>query len=303
MKIRKALIMIAFAALLIAVFPMTVSADTGPKPSVSVDFIGMSDELCYGTLLSERPSTGPHSAWDGDPEHGRHKGNYEYAALDYETWSKLVGYRDSDGYYYLEEAVWELGEKKELRWGYYPPERFKILLYYPESDSFLVSGILERYAFDSYYTVDMTDLGAGEGITASPTLSAYRSYEWQSESLNLLLRIVITIALEMLIALAFGFTEKRALLILIIVNSATQVALNLALNLINFRSGGGAFMLEYLKLELLVIILEAVVYSVLMRIFLARKRHIMIPILYSVVANALSLIAGMYIAELVPGIF
>ena len=49
-------------------------ADFGPKPSVRVNFENMGEELCYGTLLSARESTGPSSAWDGVPEHARHNG-------------------------------------------------------------------------------------------------------------------------------------------------------------------------------------------------------------------------------------
>ncbi len=52
-----------------SIFPLTARADTGPKPSVRITFKNMGDEVCYGTLLSETDSTGPASAWDGDPDH------------------------------------------------------------------------------------------------------------------------------------------------------------------------------------------------------------------------------------------
>ena len=64
---------------------------------------------------------------------------------------------------------------------YYPPPKFKILLYYPETETFVSSGIYERYAFDTYYTVDMNGMDIGsmeynEGMSTSGRLNAYRSY-------------------------------------------------------------------------------------------------------------------------------
>ena len=36
-----------------------------------------------------------------------------------------------------------------------PPNPFKILLYFPEDDVFVTSGVYERYAFDSYYHIKL----------------------------------------------------------------------------------------------------------------------------------------------------
>ena len=136
------------------VFALPAYADMGPKPSVRVNFENMGEELCYGTLLSKNKSTGPSSAWDGNEEH-----IYNYD-LDIEIWRKFVEYKDSDGYYFLQEG-WKVSETKQIAWTYYPPQSFKILLYFPEYDTFAVSGIYERYAFDTYYTVDMDGFEIG----------------------------------------------------------------------------------------------------------------------------------------------
>ena len=40
--------------------PVTAKADMGPKPSVRITFTGIEGETYYGTLLSERRSTGLH---------------------------------------------------------------------------------------------------------------------------------------------------------------------------------------------------------------------------------------------------
>lgn len=56
---------IVFAFLTVPQSDNSAYADLGPKPSVVINFENMSDELCYGTLLSQQPSTGPSSVWDG----------------------------------------------------------------------------------------------------------------------------------------------------------------------------------------------------------------------------------------------
>ena len=93
--------MFAFLMCLVIVMamPITARADMGPKPSVRIEFTGIQGETYYGTLLSLRDSTGPASAWKGNPEYARsHPGDE-----DYDIWLKFVEYQDTDGYYFLQE--------------------------------------------------------------------------------------------------------------------------------------------------------------------------------------------------------
>ena len=293
------LLLIALAVFLL--FPSAVKADMGPKPSVRVSFENMGNATCYATLLSEKPSTGPQSVWDGDEGHIINRN------LDMDIWRAFAEYEDTDGFYFLQIA-WQVDEKKEFGWTYYPPSTFKILLYYPETDTFAVSGICERYAFDTYYTVDMAGVDIGsveydEALSNDDRLNAYRSYRWKSELGNLAVRTMLTILIEMAVAFLFGFTEKKALLFLAGVNTGTQIVLNVLLQLVNFTSGQAAFVMAYIALELLVFMTEAVLYGSFMNRWSAKARTRRFYALYAFVANAVSFGAGMVIAYLMPGIF
>ncbi len=299
--------------------PLRANADTGPKPSVHILFQNMGDELCYGTLLSKTPSTGPSSVWNGVERDAYHKDNYASALLDYKTWKAFVDYADADGYYFLQHSVWQVNEKKSLSWTYYPPNDFKILLYYPETGTFAVSGVCKRYAFDTYYAVDMqgveigsvrydedlsnNDRTPGEEGPVSDRLDAKKAYQWQQETVSLVARILITIAIEMGVALLFGFRGKKALVLLAIVNTATQIILNVLLNLIHFTSGAWAFVTGYILLELAVFAMEAALYSVMMKRIAGCEKPTRFYVLYALVANAVSFGAGMGIAKILPGIF
>ena len=330
MKNRKySLVFIMLLCMIMAVsaFPMTVNADMGPKASVRIQFEHMGDELCYGTLLSKEKSTGPASAWDGRTESAQK----EY--MDPGIWEIFVNYKDPDGYYFLQRS-WKVSESKELAWTYYPPGDFKILLYYPETETFVFhwiqrfpfpgdfkillyypetetfvsSGIYARYAFDTYYTVDMdgVDIGSVEyndDLSTNERIEAYRSYNYRQEMLALGARIVLTILIEMLVALLFGFRQKKQLLILAVVNVITQIILNVLLNVINYNSGPLAFTFFYVLFELIVFALEAVLYCTILKRISEKKKEDAYYILYSFVANLISFGAGLFLAAKLPGMF
>ncbi len=282
-------------------FPMTAKADMGPKPGVYISFENMGDEVCYGTLLSQRPSTGPASVWDpsesdGVPEH------IDTYGLDYDIWKAFVDYQDADGYYFLQEA-WQCNESKCFSWTYYPPDTFKILLYYPETDTFVVSGVYERYAFDSYFSVDMKDLEAGSAAAQDVILTARQNYPYAPELAALLCRIVLTILLEIGIALLFGFREKKLLLFITGVNVVTQVVLNVMLNIVRYKSGDLALIFYYFPYEAVVFIIEAVLYGSLFNKISQNRIPGWKIFLYAVTANVLSFIAGFLTALWLPWIF
>ena len=58
-KIKQFFIRVLCALFVFMALPVTIHADIGPKASVHIQFKNMPDELCYGTLLSEKESTGP----------------------------------------------------------------------------------------------------------------------------------------------------------------------------------------------------------------------------------------------------
>ena len=283
----------AFIMCLMLVMAMTIpaSADIGPKPSVQIEFTGMEGQTYYGTLLSMYESTGPASVWDGNPEHA----DYQPGEEGYDIWLKFVEYQDADSYYFL-QWWWDCSETNQLNWTYYPPTPFKILLYFPETDTFYVSPVYERYAFDSYFTVDMSDLDADPMV-------ADKSYDYTWEIISLAARIILTIALELAIALLFGYRQKKVLGFLAIVNAVTQVGLNVALNIINYNSGSMIFTFNYVLLEILVFAIEAIAYAVLLKKFSGKEQKPVKAVGYALVANAASFGFGLWLAHVIPGVF
>ena len=311
------------------------SADTGPKPSVHVTFENMGDELCYGTLLSKTPSTGPAEAWDGTED-----GKYFFNGADETVWRAFVEFKDEDGFYFL-QWFWRTDEKKTLNWRYYPPQTFKILLYYPDratksgaadnsasgatrdskttaaSGAFCVSDVLKRYAFHSYYFVDMRNVQS-ETIGTIAKISVTQGYDYSAEILGFFVRFIVTLGVETLLALAFGLRTKRAFLTVLAANGATQVALNILLNVqLHFNNLYGVIPL-YFFAELFIFAAEAALYYFILgkrknggengsadenggkaAIVYSKKRLI----LYAFTANLISFCIGLPLAILLPAVF
>lgn len=290
-KIQKLLICFMLFILTFS-FPLVVSADTGPKPSVVVNFSGISDETYYATLLSEEKSTGP---WNYGEEY------YDYLG-DEEVFWKFSDYEDADGYYFL-GFMDDCTDDNSLEWGYYPPERFKVLLYFPERDYFSCSTeTYERYAFDSYYSITLSAPGLDEtgNVSSPPEMIVQKSYNFTQETLSLIARIILTIAVEIGIALLFGYRNRKSLNIIIITNIITQIVLNVLLNLINFHNGYRSFLVNYIWMEVVVFLIEAKIYS---KYIDGKAVTFKRAVPYALLANVASIIVGIAIAKVLPGIF
>jgi hypothetical protein len=256
---KKVFSMVLCFVITLIIMPVTAYADMGPKPSVVINFKGLENEKYYATLLSEVTSTGPHSVA------GEHPNNQRYHNGDegYEVWEKYVSYKDKDGYHFLQYFS-DCTETSKFTWGYYPPARFKILLYFPEYDRFAASEeVYERYAFDSYYIVDANGLDV-QSAALNESIKAVKNYDYKWELISLFARIIGTIIIEVLIALLFSYRAKKQLLVIGVVNIITQSILNILLNVINHNQGSMMFVFNYVWMEALVLIIEAKVYSVLL---------------------------------------
>jgi len=285
-RIQKLLACFVVIIICLAV-PVTVKADIGPKPSVVIEVTGFEEKEYYVTLLSERDSTGP---WSHGNEY------YDYMGEEW-VFEAFENYEDPDGYYFL-SFMQDCSEDDTFEWTYYPPQRFKVLLYTTEDGQFYCSDeIYERYAFDSYFKVTLTENGETNSITAQ------KSYDFSMELLSLVARVVLTIMLEMLVAFIHGYRSKKNIKIIGITNICTQVILNVLLNIINYRSGQMAFVFHYVWMELVVFAIEAVTYVKLLDRTDGESEMAKHPIAYAVLANAISLAAGIWIAKMIPGIF
>lgn len=267
---KKLIFSILSILLLFFTFTLPISADMGPKPSVTINFKGF-DEPYYVTLLSSVESYGPNSVSEDD------------AYLDYEQSDLLIKFNQYEDDYYFYGVIDECSDDHEFKWGYWPPETFKILIYFPNSDTFIVSDICERYAFNSYYTVE---------IDNNKIIDVYKSYNYTNEILSFCFRLIFTIIMELIIAEIFNLKEKKQKQIILVTNLVTQVLLNLYISYVIYTNGYFLYVLYYLWLEILIFIVEGFVYKLTLK---TNKINVW---KYAFIANVSSFILGLLIASI-----
>ena len=312
-------------ALLIAVLLLccVAFADTGPKPSAAFTFTGMPDEDYYVTMLADVDGYGPHRIYqEGDDlpyvlEAGRDDPAYP-------AWQKFVDYKDADGYYFLDDLFEQCHGDDEASWHYFPPERFKLLLYFPESDIFLCSTVTERYAFDSVYRLNLggkspaeiaaltlTDpngdpLPSGrDDETAIGEVTLDKSDGTHQQIIGFFGRLGITLVIELALAWGWKYRKGSQLLFIGITNLITQCLLNVALLCWGAQETSRGFIIFwYVLLELAVTGIEAAAYAYLLPGTDHReksvRRH---AAMYAIAANVLSFLGGLALSEIFPILF
>ena len=272
-------------ALMLVLLPTAALADMGPKPSVRIGIEGLDpDEPCWGTLLSEEASTGPSRAYDGE--------NARVGEAGEDVWRAFVDYEDPDGYYFLQE-LWPCSEDGQLWWTYYPPEEFKLLLYFPETGEFVSSGKCSAYAFTSWFDARLSD---GE-------LALSKSYDYSGAIVNFAVRCALTVALECAAAyFLFRLRTPGRLKAVAAVNGITQLALNLVVNIIAYLAGSFMIAFRFFLLECLVFAAEGALYDMFFR-----RAGEPVPVkrcwALSLVGNLMSYALGLWLAYAVPGLF
>lgn len=286
--------------LLLPLTAMPVSADAGPKPSVVVALEGLEGRTCWGTLLSQQEGTGPYGRFYEEEA-------AEDPAEDQALRALLPLERmDSEGFHLL-NFVKDCSDG-EFSWTYYPPHTYKIALWFPEEDALAVSGVYHRYAFDSYYRLDLSgvELTPG-GIVDLEAARLQRDYPYGASLLALAGRVALTLGAELLLALAFGLRTRQALKWVAVVNLATQLGLNLALELFTYCNGALEGMMAILALPVY-LAAEVAVTLVELRIYrrkLTGERGLSGRRItaYTWTANLCSFLAGVLLSFQLPALF
>ena len=292
--IRNILRRISMVLILMAALGIYAFADFGPKPSVVVEFENAGDQQYYVTLVAKEDKLGsPYSrvTAEDQPE-----------TDDIAIWNRLVAYEDPDGMVFAGNVQKLTGDGAYI-WGYYPPSEFRVLIYFPDTDSFVESSeILEQYAFDSYYQMDFNDLteNRNDVVAAIPVTRKYNLL-WQITAF--LLRLAVTVAVECLLAVLFGFKGKRQMLLVLAVNCATQLAMNL---LILDESVGlfVFYVLQYALIEVGVILAEGLVYCLaLPKLATPEQNRNVHPIAFAFFGNVASFSLGFLLSNWFPMLF
>ena len=293
------LFLMLFVLTLSLAFSVNTSADTGPKPYVDITINGNTDGM-YMTLLSSVKRHGPWATVDENKK--EFTGDLELIN------EKFVNYEDKDGFYY-QQFIDDITDHK-FKWGYYPPNTFKILIYDTINDKFITDDVIyHKNEFGSVYTLTLTkeniNVNKEPGVTEPKTeinefktsFTVEKNNSVGREILTFFVRLAICLTIEILLALLFGF-RKLELIPILIVNLVTQIAFNLFLTIYIYFNGFQLLLIipAYIFFELLIFASESISNTYFIKLVdnkcgIETKKPGMI-ILYTLVANFASLVLG-----------
>ena len=269
-------------SIILTIFIGSAYADVGPKPSVNIDIKGLEEgKTYYVTLLSKVESTGPYSAGNELRDEDCRPG--------YEKFTEL---KDKDGYYFI-SYLEKLKGPGTFSWSYYPPYEFKIAIYNEENNSVLISDPMSRYAFNSNFKMDYSDLGVKEDTYYfGSELNISKSPNVSRELSSFALRVILTILIEYVVALIIFRPTKAQTKLIIETNIFTQIILNVAISLLLYFYGFMSYFLTLIPLEIFVFAVEAAIYRKKLNVDLPVGKKPAPAIFYSLIANIASASLG-----------
>jgi hypothetical protein len=264
----------------------SVQADMGPKPSLTIEVIGITEEYYFDVLVDVDPTD------EEEP--------YDYYT-DFPD--ALRNYQDEDGFssyslYDVPASVKQTennNQSQTYELNYIAPNEFKMVIVMKDSNIIIKTDVLNAKAFETdikwdLSNVDLTKAQSGDIGIISGNINGYQTFfesVGYKTAINSFIRLLVTIIVEVAILLAFNIKTKKAITLVVIVNAITNLFIGTLLISIYLTSGALAFVFMTIVLELVVLLFELVVYSVKL------KEISMIKIvLYTILANAVTFILG-----------
>ncbi len=276
----------------------TVRADMGPKPSLLITIKGVEEEYFFDLLVETNDIS-----------------NYEDDLIEpygyyTDVPNALIGYQDNDSYssyalYDVPSSIL-LDEDKEdyqtYKMNYIAPNEFKIVLVMKDTDDLIVSRVIKTSRFESEITWDLSDVDLSysrEGYFGELTgdiqgsTGLFNSVGFET-GINTLLRVVITVLVEVGILLLFGIRTKKDVRLVARVNTVTNLVLGVMLIYIYITSGALAFIFMTILLEVVVFILELTLYL----IYIKGESGLKI-ITYTFIANVATFFLGITLTTII----
>lgn len=276
---------------------VVVHADTGPKPDMQIEICNLpkSDYIvAYATKYKEY--MGPHHSFIPGDTSDKHYGETNFGDVEDLT----IVYNNvtlPEGWYLCDiSSFYSNSTDLLIKSGYMWPTEFILIIYDKVSNEYYLTEETKTYAFHSYFKYDMNDY-KNTSITLEKKIVLEKSYKYGKEILTFMLRLLITLGIELLLALLFKF-DKKSFVIIAITNAVTQIGLNIALNLTAYFNGKSVFYIYYyILIELLIVVVEAVVYRLLCKRGKDGTKKWIIS--YAILANVLSFVIGVILWFLV----
>ena len=282
---NKKIVMVVFSFIIfvISVFPNIVNADIGEKPSITIKINNLETNNYVIDLLTYAENIEDYYPDSNFSNYGRTINKDEPGEIDKNGitvyFNKIASLRNitvdqAKQLYNIDYNGWiSANTRKSLLWGtcngnnehehyfnyFGVPERYKIIIINNDTGKIKVSNEIVRKDFSSKVTIDYNSMN----INSKGFLNVK----------NIALTLLITIAVELIIALFMNY--KKYVKVIIMTNTITNVLLQLFLNIIS-----GNYFTNFILFEILIFIAEYLIYKKFMKEETTRK-----ILVYTLIAN------------------
>lgn len=276
---KKLIIFLNLIGFLLFIPFLSVRADFGPKRTLDIEIIGVDEPyhielLMVGTLPSAEELDEIKIHLDEE----------------YDDFPDMLYTFEFGGYVasnlILPWGSWHQNPRDNyFVYSYNPPSEFKIMLIFDDG-TYVISKRMEPTLFNSKITYNLY----GIDLTTNQTHVGHISevFPLQTMILELALRIIGTVIIEILILFLFGYVKKSSYKLIVFVNLVTQITLTgfmFAAKYFVYPIIGELFVLIFG--ESMIFIAEAIVYR-----FYLKEKSKKRAVLYAIVANLIALLAS-----------
>lgn len=225
---KKIIIFLLILSIFITIPIHQISADTGPRPTLEVEVVGISQPFYIDILVlaevDQERLTEVRTAMDVEGSYyGRTIPEELYFVRANEFVPAIITAQP--------QTYYRLTLENEHLFTLNVPQSFKILLLF-EDGNYVTSKLIEPSLFNSKIRVSMTNVDTS--ITQTDVGSVDEIFPVATMAFDLSLRILGTIVVEFLVLVLFGYFEKKSYLFVMYVNLFTQVTLTLFMFITKF---------------------------------------------------------------------
>lgn len=246
----------------------------GRKPSVFIDLKGIENGPVYVTLLAE--SADQYTVH----EYKEPKDQTEAATgtVPNFIWEKFADFAQKEDFHLLAYIGKYDLQNPAFAWEYFAPKAFKILIYFPEQDKFVLGKqVIRNHLLESRYTAEVQ----GEQVVLSAKWDVVAL-----EFLMFLMRLAISLGIKIMLAyLMFRFDiewQRRGFLE---VSLITQIAQHLIAGIAYLYLGIIGFYYFLILLHAIVLLVEGGYYTAAFREHEATKKEKLLLLLYVIFTN------------------
>lgn len=289
---KKTVYLLIITLVLFLIMPITsINADIGPKPTLDIEVVYKGNhDLQIEFIRKGNINTSDLREFD------------EYFSYDEVLFNFLVD-KDFEGYvsaYIYGAAPYGIRKvtednKEVFKATYLYPNNAKILIHDKTTNQIIITKEFSQKAFNAKVVIDLKDILDEEVYlepkVVSDTVILVKETHQLTLGISLLvLRIVLTIGIELFVLFLFRYKLKNSYLFVGLANLVTQITLSIILFIFVYTSGTLFYITMLILGELIVISAEAIFYLIFLKEH-SKKR----AILYALIANLLTIAIGLLI--------